>query len=545
MRKLPAFTWALGLAAVALQAMALATQYFQPWLDSDYLLPQRFVGDVLGGRYPLSGWSMSSSLYLFPDFLGSAFWYAVTGGAPVLPYYVVTAYVALALLAGWSLRRAGGPGWGGWLAGAALVNFLLAWRGAGDHARWLWWLGTATFHGGAVLLGLAQFALWAGPTGKAPRRGRWAVAAVLMFLGALSDTLFLTQFVVPIGFALAATAGAGWRRSARFRSFMAALVGTLAAVAVVRVSIALAGWWRVPAVFRHAPTPVAIEGAAARFARDLAGPLPQAVGGFLAALIACPAAALLMEWRERRADRTVTIERRQAGWFAGLCLISTLALPLMAVYWTNPQNGRYILPCLVIPEWWMLACLRPRLARLCGAWPSYRRAMLATLAAIFGFAALVSAAGVRTDAWRWPYPARVAELDRFLAARGLQTGLADYWNAHYVEALSRNSIHVNQLDAHARVKFWDNNAFHHFERAADGRLWSPVYRFILVDDLDESALLARFGPPAGRAEAGGYRLWLYDGAGSRRVSAAVDAEVRAFLGDRPGTGAIAGPAPGP
>jgi|GEM_PF-2367034 len=555
-----AFSRALTLAALAvviLQAMALATRYFQPWLDGDYLLPQRFADDVFSGTHPLSGWTLSSSPYLFPDFAFSLIWRAVLGPAPLLPFYLVTSYLALALLTGWALRRVIKAADHPWLLGALLVNGLLAWQGTGDHARWLWWLGTATFHGGAVLLGLAQFACWAGPPENAPSRGRFVLATTLLFLGLASDTLLFTQFVAPLGAALWLTSPSPRRRSPRLRAFGLSLVVAIVLIALLRLGLALAEWWNFPKVVRYAPTPAAITGAAGRMLADLAGPIAAAVPGFFALGLASTVAATALLLRRiaraaaaqgtrltgkfvihymtnlRTAGR-LAIEQKQAAWFAVLGLVSTVSLPVLAVYWQNPQHGRYLLPCLVIPPWWLLTLLPVAKLRT----PFFAGIVTASLLGLTAW----RAPQVDFKAWAWPHPTGVAELESLLASAGHTRGLADFWPAHYLNTVNRSGLRLNQLRPDGRVRFWGNNAFQHFDTASSGApLVAPRYSFILVNDLDPAALREKYGEPVRIAEAGGYVVWLYDDAGAVRLSALVDAEVRDFLDNRPGTERIGQP----
>lgn len=563
MRKAPLLLWLMALAGVAVQAMALATRYFQPWLDGDYLLVQRFAADVLSGDYPLSGWTLSSSPYFFPDFAFGLFWHAVLRGAPLLPYYVVTNYVALALLAGWTLQRIhqadgaatpagtdrptvrewtnGGPGGRalprsvgtgfGWLLGALLVNALLVWQGAADHARWLWWLGTANMHGGAVLLGLAQFALWAGPAETTPTHNRRAVATVLLFLGLASDTLLFTQFILPLGAALLLSSRPPRWRAPRVKAFLLSLIIALALVGLLRAALVLADWWNFPSVVRYAPTPAAIAGTAARMFGDFLGNVRSAVPGFFLLFLFGVGGAVWLTRQLHKPGAQRTPEQRQAGWFAVICLSGTLALPVLAVYWQNPQHGRYLLPCLVIPLWWLFAVLP--LARL-------RTPFVAGLvtASLLGLV-FWRAPQIDFAKWTWPYPDNVAELDALLAQEGRADGLADYWHANLLNAVARK-VRLNQVRPDGRVQFWGNNAFHHFALETPGATLQPRrYAFIIANDLDPVAIRTKYGEPARTATAGGYDVWFYEKAGAERLSALVDAEVRTFLGNRPGTERIA------
>ncbi len=522
--------WLAALVAVAMQAMALATRYFQPWLDGDYLLAERFAADVVTGGYPLSGWTLSSSPYFFPDFALSIIWRAALADAPLLPFYVVTSYVALALLAGWSLRQVAKvePDATEWLLGALLVNVLLAWQGVADHARWLWWLGTPNMHGGAVLLGLAQLALWLGPPAEAPSRRRMMTATVLLFLGLASDTLLFTQFVAPLGAALFIGSSKPRWQSPRLRAFVKAVGVALLLVLFLRLGLHLLQWGNFPAVVRYAPTPAAIASTGAQMLGDLTGPVLRAVPGLLAVSLV---ALIGSVWFARRA--ALSHAQRQAGWVAALCLLATLALPVLAVYWRNPQHGRYLLPCLVMPLWWLLSVLpQAKLRPLVGA----------GLVAFVLLGLIVwRTPQVDFSKWTWPYPERVAELDKFFPGEGHADGLAEYWTATSLNALS-HQVRLNQLRPDGRVHFWGNNAFHHFTPEtpdANAPLHPRRYSFIIANDLDPVALRAKFGEPARIANLSGYEVWLYDSAGRRRISAVVDAEVRSFLGDRPGTERIA------
>jgi hypothetical protein len=222
------------------------------------------------------------------------------------------------------------------------------------------------------------------------------------------------------------------------------------------------------------------------------------------------------------------VEQRQACWFAAAGLVSTLLLPVLAVYWDNSQNGRYLLPCLILPWWWLLT-MRPA---------ARRRGPLTGTIVVAGLLALVvwRAPEIRFAAWSWPYPERIAELDRFLAADGRDRGLADFWHAHYVTTVTHSGLRLTQLQPDGRVKFWGNNAFHHFEAGtAEAPLRAPRYSFIVANDLDPMALREKFGAPARMVQVSGYEIWLYDEAGAEAMSVVVDSEVRAFLGDRPGT----------
>lgn len=524
--RLAAAIWFLGLVTVGLQALALATRYFQPWLSADYIYPQLFAEDVLAGRYPLSGWTLSSAPYFFPDMTLATVLRALGGAGPVLPAYVVFTYVALAVLAGWSLQRTTGTGWTAWLAGVVFVNALLLWQPVTDHAHYLWLLGTVGFHGGAVLLGLASFALWTGGGEGGLSRSRWAVALAVLFLGAISDTLFLTQAAAPLGIGLWAQARWDWRHPL-VRAYAKTLALALGLVVVVRGALALAGWFNFSKVVRYVPTPAVVTRATEGFLHDLQTVLAPGAWGLLALAVMALAIVAFIAWRERRQARPLTDGAKTAAGFAAAGLAATTLLPLVTGYWRDEQHVRYMLPWLVLPGWLALAWLLPKVT----PWT----------AGVRPWALLVLWIGLLVGSWpqihrpalSWPYAERQAQLDEFFLRRGLHHGLSDYWRAHEINTLTHVPVRLFALRPQATASFWNNNAFWFHESTA-GRLSVPDYTFIITEGLDEAALRRRFGEPAEQEKAGGLTIWLYSGPAAQRLTREMAGEVREFLRGHPG-----------
>lgn len=530
--RLAALIWVTGLCAVAVQALAVASRYFQPWLSADYIYPQLFAEDVLGGRYPLAGWTLSSAPYFFPDMAGAILLRALTGPGTILPAYLVCSYLALAVLAGWSLARVTATGWSGWLGGVALVNALLAWWPVGDHPHYLWLLGTAGFHGGAILLGLANAALWLGDENP-PAGARWMLALAIMFVGALSDTLFLTQAALPLGVALWFAAGRRWRHR-RVLGYLRAGLAGIVAVAVVRLTLAGTGWFSFSKVVRYAPTPAAIGSATVAFFRDFAQTLLPDAWGF--GLVAA-AGGLIAAWAARRGTAQAAAgagERRTAVVFGILSLAATILFPLGTAYWRDAQHVRYVLPWLVLPGWLALAWMLPALS----GWAGNKRALLATGIVLI---CLLSWAWTAVDRTRltWPYPEQQARFDEFAGAHHLQHGLSDYWHAHAMNTLTRAPVRLFPLRPAGNASFWNSNAYWYFDpEPATGRLIEPAYTFIVTDGLNEAALRTRYGPPSSIARVGELSIWLYDAPGNLPLNHTVEREVRSFVAGRPGEARI-------
>lgn len=520
--------YAAGLAAVVLQAAGLATTYFSASINADYLYSQRFAATLLDG-IPLSGAAHSPAPYFFPDMALSVLLVALTGGAPILPWYAMISFAALAVVSGWSLSRVTGGGWGGWMGGVVLVNALLVWRGFSDHALYLWWLGTAGFHGGAVILGLGHFALWTGPVDERPSRRRRGVATLILFLGLVSDILLFTQFVLPLAMAMVIDARGEWSKP-RLRSYWIAIATAGAGVVIFRIGGAIFDFGTFKNLARHAPLPLAIAEAAAQFGRDLFTALWSRAAVFVMVGVAGSAALALLAVRIWKRRSSVSAERRQAVWFALASLGVTVVMPIVTVYWRSEFNARHLLPGLVLPVWGGMAALLTT-----DTLTSRKIVSQAGLWAIGGAFAVVALAGwrqMRVEAWNWPYSSQIAALDQLLKSEGRTRGLGDYWNSHVIMTLSRAGIRLNQLRPDGRVYFWNNNALIHYQAGPDEELRVAHYSFIVANGLDADALRAKFGEPQRQMDIEGLEVWLYDQVAAARMTALVDAEVRTFLGDR-------------
>lgn len=528
-RLIAPLVWFVGLLAVGMQALSLATRYFQPWLSADYIYPQLFAEDVLSGRYPLSGWTLSSAPYFFPDMGVAMLLRALGGSGTVLPGYVVFFYLTLAVVAGWSLQRATSTGWTAWLGGVALANLLLLWQSVGDHAQFLWQLGTVGFHGGVILLGLASFALWSGLPESTLSRRRRLVAFAVLFLGSISDTLFLTQAVLPLGVGIWAQAGWG-RWSPRLKDYVMTLLAALGLVLMVRGALFFGGWFNFSKVVRYAPLPAAVHQATMGFIRDVSQTIAPQAWGLLVLAALSLGLVLVFWWRNRGQQRPLIITVKPATGMVIVGLLATTLLPLAAAYWKDASHVRYLLPWLVWPGWLALVWLLPKIS----GWGCNVRGLTVSVL-FFGGVSWFSLPPIRVPALRWPYTAQQSQLDDFLVSRDLRYGLSDYWRAHEINTLTHAPVHLFALRPTARVSFWNNNAFWFYKKEKNsGRLTVPDYTFIITDGLDETALRQRFGEPSEQKIAGGFTIWIYAASAAHDLTQEIQKEVRAFVQQRPG-----------
>ena len=310
------------------QVLALGTKHFHEQVNSDDLYPYVFSQDVLHGTWPVSGWTLSSAPYLFPDFTLLTLLIGVTGWqGSSIPAYAVLSALMLALAAGWlidaldprprkrgilanarsaqsessefaelpetaeSLEFAEAPKSdksvesidsvkpafaqsfrdAPWLRGFLAVNALVALGFLPHLDRWVWWQFAPGFHGGAVILAVAIAALAATEMNRGPSWARTAGLAWLLWFGVWSDSFVIVEAVVPLG---AALVWATWDRADFVGPVRRFLVANMAAFGLLLVSKMWLAWSEIffaGRVFRYTPTPTLFAKTAIAWWHDLWG----------------------------------------------------------------------------------------------------------------------------------------------------------------------------------------------------------------------------------------------------------------------------------
>ena len=289
----------LGLAAVGVSALDLSAYGMAHHLNSDFLTPYFFCSELLSGRYPMSGWTLSASPYFVPDHLllgGLLAGFGRTGLAYAL--FTPVFYAALFVLAGFCVKNTVGRTGPALLAGLLFGNGLLALRALPGHALCLWWIGAPCCHGGVLLLGFGYCGRWGWDCAAETSDGCRPGCSLLGLAGMLSDSLFLFQIAAARerrAFSLPAVASgssrgggvgrecAAWRRCSA-RNFSSR-------------SARRPGWFYFSRIIRTAPTPANQWHTLGRFVADLP-PLVRDNWGF----------ALLLAGRG-----SVFVARREGG----------------------------------------------------------------------------------------------------------------------------------------------------------------------------------------------------------------------------------------
>ena len=189
------------------------------------------------------------------------------------------------------------------------------------------------------------------------------------------------------------------------------------------------------------------------------------------------------------------------------------------------NNVRYLFNWLVLPGFLLTLEAAAR-------WDITRRWVISGAAAVFLGCLGIAASNLHQESLRFPYPDDVAAVDSVLQRRGLKHGLAQYWEAKNITALSHAGAVLHQIRANGEPFFWDNNVFGYYERGADGKFSWPAYQYVLTDRLDEEAVTQAFGEPQAKEDAGRFRVWVYGEEGQRRIRETLEPVVREKLGPK-------------
>ncbi|MCR9141398.1 MAG: hypothetical protein NXI24_04040 [bacterium] len=444
------------------------------------------------------------------------------------------------------------------LAGALVFGWIAAGLGGGAVE----YLLVPTFHAGAAILlplvlGLSLIALEpqghtdavavdddAVPVRKAWRSGAFArlaprricalvALAFLIALGVASDRLFYPAALLPVLVTLPllffvpgrrALSGPGWY-----------------AIAVMAGLLLARGFrgWLADRIYLSELKPewgalFSGEGLAAIWSDvGSAGAVlfaAPAIPLIVSALILIGTGVLLWPTRERRSDARTRIAL--SSWLlwmiaAHLAMVAMLLAGMLTIGYLITGSSavwRYAAPALSLPVAPAVLCVFVLVSerRRCAAARRDARESrtpsrpVRFAQAIGGACAIValssvlyavrpefrSAAAIRADSQSH----RLADCLSRNAAEIGRFGFSDYWTAKAVSYLSGGRVLLNQLDWIGRPKLWINNYewFYQPHRAGDG------YGFVVLDRLDRSAIVKRFGAPTRSLFCDESEIFVYD-----------------------------------
>jgi hypothetical protein len=495
---------AAGLAVCAALVLRIAVIEL-PKLDSDGLHTQMLVQDLIERRGDVV-WQCTTNFYFFPALALVAVGEALFDDLGLVH---VTAFALQALgvlAAGIVYARVATPRLRPreWLLAATALTTLylcaaLAWPLL-SHTAFM-----PTSHGmhfPVAILVLAAFL-------AAETRPAWPSTAAFLLLGSLlllSDVIFVAWLFAP----LAVASFAAWalaRRDLRRLLRAGLLIGVPVALSALG-KLALEATGRFDRRTRSGGgSPQEILAGFQEFLANL--PRIEGAGalGLVSALTLLSAVALLLAARRRGVRDALSRGLGHRGgarlpWaaaFTAAGVVVSLAAPLLTGAWEGRGSARYFANLAFLPALWAShAALAAGALLRAGALRAFALACIALGAAgALGGGERPSLAALRT-----PYPARVAALDALAEAHGLRFGLADYWLANQVRALSRRGLRVVAVQPSLRPYLWSASADVYFE--------TPSYDFVILEDISREVVERRLGPPREVLWAGPLEVWRYD-----------------------------------
>ena len=461
---------AIFIACAVLQFLA-ASNIQALMLNADALNIPTVVDNLMSHHGSLSHWYLSPAPYLFPDALVHAAIHPLTENMYVRLAIFAAVQIALLFLLLWVLAvrlRRNHP-----LAIAVAITGLLTWMAllrGGPYDQ----IMTAGFHYGAFLISIAVVTLCINTTHW---YRNWSMVAILCCLISLNDNIFLIQTTVPLVFTLVLVAVFdGEHRAHRLLTAGVAMVSSV--IGSFSYGLFIANDTRYPIHFGVHKFRVNADGV-----RDIGLDFLGTHEPIAAALIVSCLLAVFYSIRlAKRIRRTTPIAMLSI--FAFGSVISTCAGLVLAT--TNEMTLRYFIPVFSWPIIIVgLVILNSEM--FWGKLP----VVVASASALFlslNTLTVIDTHGIHSAY----YPEEIACIDRALPSSKAIHGMANYWDAKYIQAFSKRDITLAQhLDILMPMKWITTEDYFHtsYDFAIISTNSPPAYT------LSRDLLIKNYGEP--------------------------------------------------
>lgn len=422
----------LSLANIAVSY--LAGHPFQGHLfTSDALYLPTLMADLLahGGR--MADWFLTPAPYLFPDYplFVLAYWLGLDAYGQIVIFSLIQTVVTCGVI--WFLAREVAPARP--LVAAVAASIALVWLALNSADSFFTSLANA-FHYGIFLCALVFIALWLRRDRTEQARTRTVMLlamSALAFLSTLSDKLFLVQVIAP--FIATALLVDFANRDFSFKSKRVLLIPALAA------GLGSASYRYIVHNKTRYPTDMGVEKAFSNLA-DLCGVFYRAVADspIYAVVLVLYLGIVFHCCRDLMRKPEARTVPKPMAWLALFSLMSLCASVVALTFLTNfAIVARYLIPGLSLPVILVVLFSSQLLGR--------RFAAVATAASFVAVASMsigsyrLAAAHGLSDGH---YPSEVACIDGALKAAGLNNGIAQYWDAKYLQNFSKLDLNIAQ-----------------------------------------------------------------------------------------------------
>jgi len=485
---------ALACIVVALVSLLVSLHAGHPvqghLVHSDAMYLPVLFDDVLRRGGSLSDWYLTPAPYFFPDF--PLYLLAWLSGNTVFEQTTAFALLQTLLLTGALFLVARTTLGSNRMLASAVLAILFVWLGLHVDDPFVR-LFSSAHHYGAFVAALLLLALWSRLDVDPHSRLKAAAVACLVYLTTLSDALFLAQAVAPLMAAALLCRRAPLRAAARRA---AVLLGAPALAAMLSYRFVVAHPTRYKARLGLSKLSSNLDDVGTICA-TLFGQRPLLAAALALALLA--GLACIVACLRKKTPPTLPHPLLLLLVFATLSCAATVAVMLLST--TVQPVPRYLISALS----WLLVAGTFGLASLLGA--RFRYAGLGL--------ALVFSGLLATDAWRvrdtsdtapYFYPEHVACIDRALDQTGARHGIAQYWDAKQVQALSRRQLTLAQYTGELAPMAWITSQRYfkaHYDFAIVADRAAPPFR------LPKAQLAAINGEPVRTVTCGDYSVLLF------------------------------------
>jgi hypothetical protein len=450
----------IALALLVLSSANIAAQYMaghpvrHALLTSDLLYLPTLFSDVISKGGTIKDWFLSPAPYFFPDYLFFVPSYFIGRGSYSQVIIFSLIQVALTFGATWFLARRTLQS--GALVAASSILVFLIWLSLNSGDPFIFLLASAN-HYGAFLVSILLVALWLSPLDQ--RRKKWikvsqcSAFAIMTFALSLSDNLFIVQFIAPL--LAAATIVAVARKDFSLRT-------KIPLVAVIFFAALGSASYRF--LVTH-PTRYAIDIGVEKIWVNLDGVCIE----FYKALFRQPIFLLMLApylYLVALSFYRLAKDSRYFGKLHWLCVFSFLSFCFtLAAVVLSPSLDitiRYFIPSFSWPVVVVFLFAAKYLAAPLFVGAATVISSLAAASLSLASFNLIRAEGLET---RY-YPSEISCIDDALERAAVDNGIAQYWDAKYIQNFSRLNLNIAQYFDNLDEMHWITS-IRYFKRAYD------------------------------------------------------------------------------
>ena len=460
-------------------------------LDTDALNIPTLVADVLSRHGSLAHWYLSPAPYLFPDALLFVPAHLLAPDAYMrIAVFQVLQLGVLWTAFMWTAARTGHSRPARFASVALALLVYAGLRGIAPYNQ----LFVAGFHAGGFAISVVLAGLCIAPsrhTSTIRHIAGLGLIAALSFFSTLSDSIVLVQAIAPLSLLLVLLA-AGRDGDRRSRIVTAVVLSGAAVLGHALYGSIVAHPTRYPLVLTRVKVHTNLT-AVRVLMRDWVSShraAPVVIVLFTVAALAMSIRVVRGWQRHGGLDNLVV-------WFA-MAVASSVAGVVLAT--TNEVTVRYFLPVAVLPIAGLV--LVATNSRFLAGRAATALAVAVALVMSVDTVDLARANGVRTTF----ADAEVACIDDAIASIDGRRGIAQYWDAKYIQNLSRLDITVAQ--------YWDNLT--RMEWITSDDYYSSTYDFAIISNgpaaptvLSVDLIISGNGQPARTVECASHIVLLY------------------------------------